>query len=135
MASDKCQQKTKTINCNSLEGRVSCANFKDRTASVYAVGGNSPYTFLSLDMTQNSTNGQFSNLPVGNTDFYNFEVRDSCDNRQIFSVSSMSLYEIIGNTCPYSDKISIKLKQTVPQSDTCGKGCSAKCRVYELSQP
>ena len=124
IATDKCLQKTSIINCNSLEGQVSCANFKDRTASVYAIGGNPPYTFRSLDRTQGNTNGQFTNLPVGNTDFYNFEVRDSCGNTQQFSVSSMSFYEIAGNTCPYSDRIFVKIKQTVPQSDTCGKGCS-----------
>ncbi len=124
IAADKCQQKTSVINCNSLEGQVSCANFKNRTAAVYAIGGNPPYTFRSLDITQQNTDGQFRNLPVGNTDYYNFEVRDSCGNEQKFSVSSMNLYEIIGNTCPYSDQIIVKIKQTVPQAVTCGKGCS-----------
>ncbi len=122
--SDKCNRNIQVFDCGRVNAKVNCANFTDKTATVSASGGQPPYRIRSLDTTQISSNGQFSNLPKAATT-YNFEVKDACDHIQIVSVSKMELYDIIGNTCPYSGTIFVKIKQVISEPDTCGKGCSA----------
>jgi gliding motility-associated-like protein len=122
--SDKCNRRIQTFDCGSVNATIKCANFTDRTATIIASGGQPPYRIRSLDMTQISPNGQFTNLPR-NAEKYNFEVQDSCGHSKVLSVSKMELYEIVGNSCPYTGTIFLKINQVITEPDTCGKGCSS----------
>ncbi len=123
--SDKCNQNAQVFDCGVVEAYVRCANFKDRTASIYAVGGAPPYRYRSLDTTNVSANGQFTNLPK-NRDVYNFEVSDACGHTKTINVFKMDLYDVVGaKTCPYTGTILVKIKQAVPEPDSCGRGCSS----------
>jgi gliding motility-associated-like protein len=123
--SDKCNRQVQVFDCGTVEAYVRCANFKDRTASIYAVGGSPPYRYRSLDTTNVSPNGQFTNLPK-NRAIYNFEVSDTCGHTKVISVSSMDLYDVVGaKNCPYTGTIFVKIKQVITEPDSCGKNCSS----------
>jgi gliding motility-associated-like protein len=123
--SDRCNRSIQVYDCGVVEAYIRCANFKDRTASIYAVGGSPPYRFRSLDTTNVSPNGQFTNLPK-NRDIYNFEVSDTCGHTKIIGVTSMDLYDVVGaKNCPYTGSIFVKIKQVITEPDSCGKNCSS----------